>query len=56
MARKEKDIELIGDFVAEHGSMDIEEHEKTFEAFIRFVTWTTVSIIIVLIILAFVGA
>ena len=56
MAKKEKDIELIGDFVVEHGDMEIEEHEKTFEAFIRFVTWAIVSIIIVLIFLALVGA
>ncbi|GEM_PF-4517822 len=56
MADKDNEIELIGDFVVEHGDMNIEEHEKTFEAFIRFVTWAVVSILIVLIFLALVGA
>ncbi len=56
MANRKDDIELIGDSVVEHGNMNIEAHEKTFEAFIRFVTWSIVSIIIVLIFLALVGA
>jgi hypothetical protein len=28
-----------------HGEMDIEVQEKTFEGFMRFVTWTVVAIL-----------
>lgn len=35
-----------------HGSMNIEDHEKTFEGFMKWVTWTTVAILGFLIFLA----
>lgn len=35
-----------------HGSMDIEDHEKTFEGFIKATTWVTGISIGVLIFLA----
>lgn len=39
-----------------HGEMDVREHEKTFEGFVRFVAWGAVASIAVLIFLALVGA
>lgn len=39
-----------------HGSMDISDQENMFEGFMRFVTRTTIAIIVFLIFLAFVGA
>lgn len=44
--------------MAEHerGTMDIKEHEKTFEGFIRVATWAAVLAIVVLIFLALVNA
>ncbi|NNE51959.1 MAG: aa3-type cytochrome c oxidase subunit IV [Sulfitobacter sp.] len=36
----------------EHGSMDIETQEKTFEGFMSFVTKTTIIILAILVILA----
>lgn len=39
-----------------HGSMDITAQEKTFETFVKFVTWTVVAIIAALIFLALVNA
>ncbi|SER67535.1 aa3 type cytochrome c oxidase subunit IV [Tranquillimonas rosea] len=36
----------------EHGSMDIDTQEKTFEGFVKWVTWSTVAIIVALILLA----
>ncbi|MGR3572048.1 aa3-type cytochrome c oxidase subunit IV [Brevirhabdus sp.] len=39
-----------------HGSMDITAQEKTFETFVKFVTWTVVAIIAALILLALVNA
>lgn len=36
----------------EPGTMDIREQEKTFEGFIRFATWGTVIVLLVLIFLA----
>lgn len=35
-----------------HGSMDIREHEKTFNGFIKLSIWTTVFSILVLIFMA----
>lgn len=35
-----------------HGSMDTKGHEKTFDTFLRFVTWGTVISIALLIFLA----
>ncbi len=36
----------------EHGSMDIEEQEKTFDGFLRFSAWTAIVCILVVIFLA----
>lgn len=38
-----------------HGSMDTKAHEKTFEGFVRFTTWTVVAIIVALILLAMIN-
>lgn len=38
-----------------HGSMDIEDQEKTFAGFIRWVTRATIAIIIGLILLAIIN-
>ena len=44
--------------MADHtpGKMDIRDHEKTFEGFIRVTTWAAIVSIGVLIFLALVGA
>lgn len=34
------------------GKMDVREHEKTFEGFVRFTTWAAVAVIVVLVFLA----
>ena len=39
-----------------HGEMDIETQEKTFDGFIKAVTWSSVAIIAVLIFIAMVNA
>ena len=39
-----------------HGEMNVREHEKTFEGFIRFSTWVTALVIVVLVFLALVNA
>lgn len=36
----------------EHGSMDIDDQEKTFDGFMKFVTWTVIAIFVFLIALA----
>jgi hypothetical protein len=36
----------------EHGSMDIEEHEKTFLGFVKFTTYTVIIILVALVLLA----
>lgn len=36
----------------EHGKMDITEHEKTFDGFVRFTKWTVAVIVVVLVLLA----
>lgn len=38
-----------------HGQMDVEEHEKTFEGFIRMATRAAILAIVVLIFLALVN-
>ncbi len=38
------------------GTMDIEDHEKTFQAFIRFTTNAVIGIFIFLILLALINA
>lgn len=44
--------------MADHipGKMDIREHEKTFEGFIKVTTWAAIACICVLIFLALVDA
>ncbi len=39
-----------------HGNMDIEEHKKTFQAFVRFAAWFAVGCLLVLLFLALVNA
>ena len=39
-----------------HGEMDITEHEKTFDGFMKFVTRGTILCIVILIFLALVAA
>ena len=39
-----------------HGSMDIRGQEKTFEGFMKFTVRSVIAIIVVLILLAIVGA
>ncbi|EAQ13854.1 MULTISPECIES: aa3-type cytochrome c oxidase subunit IV [Maritimibacter] len=39
-----------------HGSMDIRVQEKTFEGFMKFTVRSVIAIIVVLILLAIVGA
>lgn len=36
----------------QHGSMDIRVQEKTFAGFIRWITWSVVVILLVLVVLA----
>ena len=40
--------ELEGAHVAEHkhGEMDIADHEKTFEGFVKFVAWAVIIILV----------
>lgn len=40
----------------EHGTMDITVQEKTFEGFVKFTIRSVIAIIVVLILLAIVGA
>jgi len=40
----------------EHCTMDIVEHERTFDGFVRFMTWSAVLTILVLIFLALTNA
>lgn len=35
-----------------HGSMDVKDHEKTFEGFMGFTTWTVVAILVLLVLMA----
>jgi hypothetical protein len=39
-----------------HGNMDIEEQEKTFEGFVKAVTWASVGIVVLLILIALFNA
>jgi Ni,Fe-hydrogenase I cytochrome b subunit len=39
-----------------HGEMDIREHEKTFEGFVRFSVWVVAISLAILIFLALVNA
>ncbi|SFR37589.1 aa3-type cytochrome c oxidase subunit IV [Litoreibacter janthinus] len=39
----------------EHGSMDIKDHEKTFEGFVKFTTYSVIGIIVFLVLLALVN-
>ena len=40
----------------EHGSMSVAEHQRTFDGFVRFMTWSAVLSILVLIFLALTNA
>lgn len=40
----------------EHGTMDVRDHEQTFEGFVNFVKWAVVVILGVLIFLALANA
>lgn len=40
----------------EHGTMDTTSHERTFHGFIRFMTWSAVLSILVLIFMALANA
>lgn len=39
-----------------HGEMNIDVQEKTFEGFVKFLTWSVVAIIVTLLFMAAVGA
>lgn len=39
----------------EHGSMDIKNHEKTFDGFVKFTTYAVIGILVFLVFLAIVG-
>ena len=32
-----------------HGDMDVSEHEKTFDGFMKFTTWTVIVILVALV-------
>ena len=38
-----------------HGEMDIEVQEKTFDGFIKAVTWSSIAIIVLLVFIAIVN-
>ncbi|RLJ51739.1 aa3 type cytochrome c oxidase subunit IV [Litoreibacter meonggei] len=38
-----------------HGSMDTEDHEKTFQGFVKFTTYAVIGILIFLVLLAMVN-
>ena len=38
-----------------HGSMDVKDHEKTFEGFVKFTTYSVIGILIFLVFLALVN-
>ena len=40
----------------EHGAMDVTDHQRTFDGFVRFMTWSAVLTILVLIFLALTNA
>lgn len=39
----------------EHGNMEVEDHEKTFEGFVKIVTWSSILILLFLVFLAIVN-
>lgn len=39
----------------EHGSMDVKNHEKTFDGFVKFTTYTVIGILVFLILLALIN-
>ena len=49
------DEELFGDFVREHGSMDIEAHEKTFESFVKIAAYFGTGVLIFLFLLGLIN-
>ncbi len=38
----------------ENSQMDVRDHEKTFEGFVKFVTWASIAILLFLVFLALV--
>ncbi|WP_223423205.1 aa3-type cytochrome c oxidase subunit IV [Tateyamaria pelophila] len=32
-----------------HGEMDVKEHEKTFDGFMKFTTWSVVVILVIIV-------
>jgi len=38
-----------------HGEMDIEVQEKTFEGFVKIVTWSVIVILVTLVLLAMIN-
>ena len=32
-----------------HGDMDVKEHEKTFDGFVQWVTWSVVVILVIIV-------
>ena len=54
MASDDKDKQNMKDETP--GKMNIETQEKTFEGFIKAVTWSSVAIIVLLIFIALIGA
>lgn len=39
-----------------HGKMDVTEHEKTFEGFVKATVWSVMAIIVVLVLVAMINA
>ncbi len=40
----------------QHGDMNIRDHERTFDGFVRMVTWAVIVILLVLVFLALANA
>jgi hypothetical protein len=45
----------MADHNHEHGSMDVDVQEKTFEGFVKFTTYAVIGILVFLVFLAIVG-
>ena len=40
----------------DHGTMDVTDHQRTFDGFVRLMTWFTVGVVVLLIFLALANA
>lgn len=40
----------------QHGDMNIRDHERTFDGFVRMVTWAVIVILLILVFLALANA